>query len=213
MSHLSLLLQLYSFHPVVLSSFFHNALIDLDGSLTREGNLNPVGILSNRVADVMESLSIPYPPHWYHPAYDMLKEREKRSPTSEELTVDCPICLKTYIPSDALIDLPCEHAFHRSCLLRWMEVVRKYGVVNPRKILVHCVVGVCMVKSWRVNDVFVANRVHRTFFRPERMSKPTSTHWILSGDIFPAILLPAYPPTTDPQQIGTADRMIISPAL
>lgn len=97
-------------------------MIDLDGSLAREGNLNPVVLLSNRVADVMESLSIPHPSSRALPV-DVLKDLEKRCPTEDELKTECPICLKTYVSSDSLIDLPCSHSFHESCLSRWMEIV------------------------------------------------------------------------------------------
>ncbi|KAK8804389.1 hypothetical protein WA588_004603 [Blastocystis sp. NMH] len=113
-SHLSVLLQF----------FFRSARIDLDGSLSREGSPNLVGIFSNRVADVMESLSIPSLPRSSSPTHNPLQDMETRSPTEEELASECPICLKSYAASDALLDLPCSHSFHQSCVLKWMEIDR-----------------------------------------------------------------------------------------
>lgn len=82
-----------------------------------------MGIFSNRVADVMESLSIPSLPRSSSPTHNPLQDMETRSPTEEELASECPICLKSYAASDALLDLPCSHSFHQSCVLKWMEIV------------------------------------------------------------------------------------------
>jgi len=36
-------------------------------------------------------------------------------------TDECSICLTQFVQSDDVVELPCKHTFHRSCVLRWFR--------------------------------------------------------------------------------------------
>lgn len=55
------------------------------------------------------------------------KEAVKNLPdvTIKEVQEDknCPICLKVFQLGDKVKQMPCEHAFHSTCILIWLERV------------------------------------------------------------------------------------------
>lgn len=47
-----------------------------------------------------------------------------QTPTEAMLSEECPICLNGYTQEDRIIELPCKHSFHHSCILEWANKVR-----------------------------------------------------------------------------------------
>nr|2EP4_A Chain A, RING finger protein 24 [Homo sapiens] len=42
----------------------------------------------------------------------------------------CAVCLEDFKPRDELGICPCKHAFHRKCLIKWLEVRKVCPLCN-----------------------------------------------------------------------------------
>ncbi|XP_048477455.1 RING finger protein 24, partial [Rhincodon typus] len=42
----------------------------------------------------------------------------------------CAVCLEEFKPKDELGICPCKHAFHRKCLIKWLEVRKVCPLCN-----------------------------------------------------------------------------------
>ena len=60
------------------------------------------------------------PPPASKEAVDGLKETEIIEPNKQ-----CPVCLKEFEIGTISKTMPCEHSFHKECILPWLEKVKK----------------------------------------------------------------------------------------
>uniref|UniRef100_A0A8C5MKN0 Ring finger protein 24 n=1 Tax=Leptobrachium leishanense TaxID=445787 RepID=A0A8C5MKN0_9ANUR len=58
--------------------------------------------------------------------YVILKEKVKELNLYEM----CAVCLEEFKPKDELGICPCKHAFHRKCLIKWLEVRKVCPLCN-----------------------------------------------------------------------------------
>ncbi|KAK8819619.1 hypothetical protein WA556_002607 [Blastocystis sp. ATCC 50177/Nand II] len=97
----------------ILRPSFH---FDLDGSLSAEEATVPRPRFSNRVRDALSQLL----PNIINPsARSLVAALSDQTPTEAMLSEECPICLNGYTQEDRIIELPCKHSFHHSCILEW----------------------------------------------------------------------------------------------
>ena len=52
----------------------------------------------------------------------MFSQRPVNSLTEDEL--ECPVCKTEYERTDEVLELPCEHIFHLTCVQPWFQQVR-----------------------------------------------------------------------------------------
>ena len=57
----------------------------------------------------------------YIKKYRNLKSITITSDDEENLLNDCPICLEQYIKKDKIIELSCNHIFHKKCIKEWIK--------------------------------------------------------------------------------------------
>ncbi|KAK8804270.1 hypothetical protein WA171_000362 [Blastocystis sp. BT1] len=111
----SILLRIVS---LLFRHFFTNARVNLDGSL--EEGVDMTSIFSNRVIDALRSIhfSSENPRRT-----DMINSLETRAPKPEELSETCSICLRDYDQEEEIAQLPCNHIFHKECIIQWINMV------------------------------------------------------------------------------------------
>uniref|UniRef100_A0A669DLG3 Ring finger protein 24 n=2 Tax=Oreochromis TaxID=8139 RepID=A0A669DLG3_ORENI len=67
-------------------------------------------------------------------AYKQLKMMhvfiQKAPPNSPDLFQICAVCLEEFKQKDELGICPCKHAFHRKCLIKWLEVRKVCPLCN-----------------------------------------------------------------------------------
>lgn len=54
---------------------------------------------------------------------DMINSLETRAPKPEELSETCSICLRDYDQEEEIAQLPCNHIFHKECIIQWINMV------------------------------------------------------------------------------------------
>lgn len=50
---------------------------------------------------------------------------EQQKPVTQPMPIDCSICLESFVEGNKLINLPCGHRFHTSCLYPWLQTCGK----------------------------------------------------------------------------------------
>jgi len=52
---------------------------------------------------------------------EFVKNLEIFTPSDEQQTQQCPVCIGYFTKEDRIVRLPCRHTFHVACILPWLE--------------------------------------------------------------------------------------------
>lgn len=90
------------------------------------------------ITNKLRSSSLMYIPHADKVEYGTIDVTENHHASQQSKNDICPICFETFEPKQKLVLLDCQHAFHSSCIAKWLSkcVRRQKGTCPLCKVFV-----------------------------------------------------------------------------